>query len=432
MSIIAFVGGILLYTQRRITFALYEKYLEKVDARVPFNFIMNSIFAFSDKVTSSFDKSSLQSMIAWFVSASILIGFAGFTYGNAPLFGDREFLAVDWISIIAAGILIFATFTTAFLHHKRLLSLITIGVIGLMVSLIFIKFSAPDLALTQLSVEVVTIVLILLALYYLPQTTPRESSKLRINRDLIISTLAAVGVFILTLAVLSREYSTIGQYFLENSVSGGGGTNVVNVILVDFRGFDTLGEITVLAIAGLGIFAMLQGLKLYAPKYDEKGFAWSNDMHPAMMQTVTRLILPLMLMVSVYIFLRGHNLPGGGFIAGLIAAVALIVQYLANGIEWTKAKLRFEKESLISYGLLIATTTGLISILIGYPFLTSAFTHLDWPVVGEFEVASAIAFDLGVFLVVVGSTVLILVQLGQLSKDSHSLSEKIKDEEGKN
>lgn len=432
MSIIAFVGGILLYTQRKTTFALYEKYLEKVDARVPFNLLMKGIFSFSNKITASFDKSSLQSMIAWFIGASLVIGFAGFTYGNSPLFGNREFLSVDWISIIAAGILIFATFATAFLHHKRLLSLITIGIVGLIVSLIFIKFSAPDLALTQLSVEVVTIVLILLALYYLPQTTPKESSKLRINRDLIISTLAAVGVFVLTLAVLSREYTTIGQYFLENSVSGGGGTNVVNVILVDFRGFDTLGEITVLAIAGLGIFAMLQGLKLYAPKYDERGFAWSNDIHPPMMQTVTRLVLPLMLMVSVYIFLRGHNLPGGGFIAGLIAAVALIVQYLANGIEWTKAKLKFEKESLIAYGLLVATITGLVSILLGYPFLTSAFTHLHWPVVGEFEIASAIAFDLGVFLVVVGSTVLILVQLGQLSKNSHSFSEKIKDEEGKN
>ncbi|MEZ4693180.1 MAG: monovalent cation/H+ antiporter subunit A [Aliarcobacter sp.] len=432
MSIIAFAGGILLYTQRKITFALYEKYLEKIDARIPFNLLMNSIFALSHKVTASFDKSSLQSMIAWFICTSIVIGFFGFTYGNSPLFGNREFLSVDWISIIAAGILIFATFATAFLHHRRLLSLITIGVVGLIVSLIFIKFSAPDLALTQLSVEVVTIVLILLALYYLPQTTPKESSKLRINRDIIISVLAAIGVFVLTLAVLSREYTTIGQYFLENSVSGGGGTNVVNVILVDFRGFDTLGEITVLAIAGLGIFAMLQGLKLYTPKYDEKGFAWSNDMHPPMMQTVTRLVLPLMLMVSVYIFLRGHNLPGGGFIAGLIAAVALIVQYLANGIEWTKAKLKFEKESLIAYGLLVATLTGLVSTFLGYPFLTSTFSHLHWPVVGEFEVASAIAFDLGVFLVVVGSTVLILVQLGQLSKNSHSFSEKIKDEEGKN
>ncbi|MGM0518119.1 MAG: monovalent cation/H+ antiporter subunit A [Campylobacterota bacterium] len=431
MSIIAFIGGITLYTKREKTFKWYEKNLASIDARIPFNHIMETIYKIANSVTSAFDKSSLQNMIAWFITASLFIGLAGFTYGNSDLFGKREFLSIDWVSIIATALLIIATFVTAIFHHKRILALITIGVVGLIVSLIFVKFSAPDLALTQLSVEVVTIVLILLALYYLPQETPRESTNLRINRDLIISILSGIGVFILALAVLSREYTTIGKYFLENAVSGGGGTNVVNVILVDFRGFDTLGEITVLAIAGLGIFAMLQGLKLNAPKYNERGFKWSEDTHPPMMQTVTRLILPLMLMVSVYIFLRGHNLPGGGFIAGLIAAVALIVQYLANGIEWTKARLRFEKETLISYGLLIATATGLVSMFIGYPFLTSAFTHVNWPLVGEFEVASAIAFDLGVFLVVVGSTVLILVQLGKLSKDSHLQSEDNINEKGK-
>ena len=432
MSIIAFILGIFLYTKREKTTAIFEKYFEKIDARVPFYLLVESIFKLSNKVTSIFDKSSLQGMIAWFIVASLIIGVAGFTYGDAPLFGNKEFLEIDTISLIMTAILIFATFATAFLHHKRLLALIIIGVVGLIVSLIFIKFSAPDLALTQLSVEVVTIVLILLALYYLPQTTPRESSNLRISRDLIISILVAVAVFILTLAVLSKEYLTIADFFIENSVSGGGGTNVVNVILVDFRGFDTLGEITVLALAGIGIFAMIQGLNLNTQNNNQEGFVWSEDKHPLMMQTLTRMVLPLMLMVSVYIFLRGHNLPGGGFIAGLIAAVALIVQYLANGIEWTKSRLKFQNDSLIAYGLLIATLTGVISMFIDYPFLTSAFSHLNWPIVGEFEVASAIAFDLGVFLVVVGSTVLILVQLGQLSKNSHNITKKLEEKKDKN
>lgn len=286
-------------------------------------------------------------------------------------------------------------------------------------SLAFIKFSAPDLALTQLSVEVVTIILILLALYYLPQYTPKESSKAKLYRDGFIASISGIFIFILTMAVLSREYAPIGTYFLENSLSGGGGTNVVNVILVDFRGFDTLGEITVLAIAGIGIFAMIQGIKLYAPTTNAQGLAWSSDQYPLIVKTLTRLILPLMLMVSVYIFLRGHNLPGGGFIAGLITSVALIIQYLANGIEWTQKKLKFTKHSVIGLGLLISTVTGLVSMILGYPFLTSAFTHLHIPLVGDIEIASAIAFDLGVFLVVVGSTVLILVQLGRLSLSSH-------------
>ncbi len=419
MSFMAFFGGIYVYYKRAPIFAWYERNIEKIDARVPFNALVDCVFKFSEFVTQRFDKSSQQSMVIWFVGASIVAGIAGFGYGDSPIFGDREFLELDWISLIVGLILIIAAIATVVYHHERFIALILIGVVGLVVSLIFVKFSAPDLALTQLSVEVVTIILILLALYYMPQKTPYESSKSRVTRDIIISGISGVGIFIFTLAVLSREYTTIGNYFLENSLTGGGGTNVVNVILVDFRGFDTLGEITVLAIAGLGIFAMLQGLRLFAPTADEDGLKWSEDIHPPMMRTLTRLILPLMLLVSVYIFLRGHNLPGGGFIAGLIAAVALIVQYLANGIDWTKDRLRFEKDTLISLGLLIATVTGLVSMFIGYPFLTTTFTHVHWPVVGEFEVASAIAFDLGVFLVVVGSTVLILVQLGRLSVNSH-------------
>jgi multicomponent K+:H+ antiporter subunit A len=425
MSIIAFVGGLTVYYKREKIFEWYEKNLEKVDARVPFNWLVESCFKFATVVTTRFDNSSLQSMVMWFIIASILIGVAGFGYGDSSLFGEREFLALDWISIAVGLLLVVATMVTVLVHHKRVIALISLGVVGLIVSLVFVKFSAPDLALTQLSVEVVTIVLILLALYYLPQTTPQESSKTRVIRDSALAIAGGIGVFILTLAVLSREYTTIGDYFIANSKTGGGGTNVVNVILVDFRGFDTLGEITVLAIAGLGIFAMLQGLRLFAPTANEQGIRWSEDTHPPMMRTLTRLLLPLMLMVAVYIFLRGHNLPGGGFIAGLIAAVALIVQYLANGIDWTKKRLRFEKDILISFGLLIATVTGLVSMFIGYPFLTTTFTYLTWPVVGKFEVASAIAFDLGVFLVVVGATVLILVQLGKLSINSHECNKNL-------
>jgi len=169
----------------------------------------------------------------------------------------------------------------------------------------------------------------------------------------------------------------------------------------------------------LGIYALLQGLKLYAPVRDENGLKWTEDNHPQIMQTLTRLLFPLMLMVAVFIFIRGHNLPGGGFIAGLIAAVALIVQYLANGIAWTAERLKFEMHKVIGMGLLIATVTGLVAMGLGYPFLTTTYTYLTWPIVGKFEVASAIAFDLGVFLVVVGSTVMSLVQLGKLSDASH-------------
>jgi multicomponent K+:H+ antiporter subunit A len=189
---------------------------------------------------------------------------------------------------------------------------------------------------------------------------------------------------------------------------------VVNVILVDFRGYDTLGEITVLALAGLGIVAMLQGMKLPAPSRDDAGRVWDADAHPTIMATLTRILLPLALLVAVFILLRGHNQPGGGFIAGLITSVALIVQYLANGAQWTHQRMASDSHPLIAWGLAVAAFTGLASWLFGYPYLTSTYGHLDWPIVGEFELASAMAFDLGVFLVVVGATLMILVNLGGL------------------
>ena len=290
-----------------------------------------------------------------------------------------------------------------------------VGVVGLIVSLAFVKFSAPDLALTQLSVEIVTIILLLLALYFLPQNSPKETDKTRINRDVVISVLSGIGVTLFTMAVLTREYDPISQFFLINSIPGGGGSNAVNVILVDFRGIDTLGEIVVLALAGLGIYAMLEGVKLHETSENENGLAWDKDTHPLILRTLTRLLLPLIIMVAVFIFIRGHNMPGGGFIAGLIASIALIVQYLANSIYWTSKRLTINMHLAIASGLMIATLTGLVAIGLDYPFLTSTFTYLTWPVVGKFEVASAIAFDLGVFLVVVGATVLSLVRLSKLS-----------------
>jgi multicomponent K+:H+ antiporter subunit A len=133
---------------------------------------------------------------------------------------------------------------------------------------------------------------------------------------------------------------------------------VVNVILVDFRGYDTLGEISVLALAGLGIYAMLNDLRLPGPACDATGRPWNWDAHPAIMAALTRLLLPLALLVSVFIFLRGHNQPGGGFIAGLITAVALILQYLTNGVEWTQSRLSSNMHPVIGAGLLVATLTG--------------------------------------------------------------------------
>ncbi|NEV61244.1 monovalent cation/H+ antiporter subunit A [Thiorhodococcus minor] len=419
MSVIALLGGLLVYAARRPLFRLAERLQGVLDAGAAYAWTLGGIIGFARAVTQTLDRGSLQRLVVIFVVSVIAIGLAGALGSGSPLTGSRALLAADPVSIAMTLALIAATLATLMLHRKRLAALVIIGAAGLLVTLVFVKFSAPDLALTQLSVEVVTIVLLLLALYFLPQHSPAESSRPRRLRDTALALLAGGSAGALTWAMLTRPHAPISSFFLDNSVPGGGGTNVVNVILVDFRGYDTLGEISVLALAGLGIYAMLKDLELPGLKCDSRGGPWNWDSHPSIMAALTRLLLPLALLVSVFIFLRGHNQPGGGFIAGLITAVALIMQYLANGVAWTHERMSSNMHPLIGVGLLIATLTGLTSIALGYPFLTSAFTHVHWPVVGDFELASALAFDLGVFAVVVGATLLILIHLGLMHDASH-------------
>ncbi|MDT8388127.1 MAG: monovalent cation/H+ antiporter subunit A [Thiogranum sp.] len=420
MSLAAALGGGLLYAMRSPLFALHEKYCGRLQGKLLFDGLLAGVFASAGSITRWLDTGSLQRLMLSFFIAVLVLGGSGYIGSGSPLAGSRELLELDAISLIAGLGLILAAVATVVLHRQRFVALVLIGAVGLVVSLIFVKFSAPDLALTQLSVEIVTIVLLLLALYFLPQRPARESSRPRVLRDVSIAALVGGGATLLTWAVLTRPYGSIAGYFLENAKPEGGGNNVVNVILVDFRGYDTLGEIAVLALAALGIFAMLEKLQLPGPETDEQGRRWNRDTHPAVMASLTRLLLPLALLVSIFILLRGHNLPGGGFIAGLITAVALIMQYLANGVTWTQSRLPANMHPVIGFGLLLAAATGLGSWLVGHPYLTSTFTYLDWPLVGKFEVASAMAFDVGVYLVVVGATLLILIHLGLMHSASHA------------
>ncbi|MCG6943211.1 MAG: monovalent cation/H+ antiporter subunit A [Thiohalocapsa sp.] len=418
MSVVALVGGVLVYGGRRPLFALARRWHGLLDAPAVYRWVLRQVLALAGAVTRLLDTGSLQRLAAVFIVTALVAGAVGIIPPRLPITGPVAVSAPDAASVLVAAMLVVVGLASVLIHQRRLTSLIVLGAAGLLVSLIFVKFSAPDLALTQLSVEVVTIVLLLLAMYFLPRRTPVETDTGRRLGHFFIALGAGGGAGILSWAMLTRPHASISRFFLDNSVSGGGGANVVNVILVDFRGFDTLGEITVLALAGLGIYALLKDLRLPGPRYDIAGRPWDWDVHPPIMAALVRLLLPLALLVAVFIFLRGHNLPGGGFIAGLVTAVALIMQYLANGVDWTHARMPRNLHPAIGLGLLTALVTGSASMLLGYPFLTSAFTHVHWPF-ADFELASAIAFDLGVYLVVVGATLLILVHMGLMHGASH-------------
>lgn len=415
MSIAALALGTLVYSQRHYLFALHDHVLPRLNAKTIYDRAQHRVLALSQWYTSTLQNGSLQRYVAWLLGFALLLAAWPFFQFDPLLDSSIHAQPIDFVTTTGAVILAAVALATVVFHRRRLIALISLSAVGLMVSLAFVRFSAPDLALTQLTVDVVSTLLLLLALYFVPQYSPAETTARRRARDTVLAGLAGLGLAALTWAITTRPLDSISNYFIEHSKPEGGGANIVNVILVDFRGFDTVGEITVLAIAALAIYALLDGLRLNLPGSDVEGRPWTPDRHPLIMTTIARPLLPLGLLVSVYVFLRGHNWPGGGFVAGLITASALILQYLASGDDWIKARIRLRFHQLMAAGLGCAMLTGLGSWAFGAPFLTSAFDYFHWPLVGEFELATALLFDLGVYLTVVGSVSLILASLGKLS-----------------
>jgi multicomponent K+:H+ antiporter subunit A len=418
MSVAAIVlGALLLMGHGRLDRMWHAARLP--DAKRLFDRSVAAAASGAQRAVDALQNGSLQRAMAALIGTAVVVGFAGFFMSDYAA-GERTGVAASPAAVVAWIALVTATAMVVLNHRARYTSLIYIGIVGLIISLAFVYLSAPDLALTQISVEVVTILLMLLALNLLPKQTPAESRPWRHVRDGGVAVAAGLGVGGAAWAVMTRPLDSISNYFWENAYSGGGGTNVVNVILVDFRAFDTFGEIIVLGVAALGIFALLEtvgtgpsGRRLALWKPDA---VRSPEHHPMMLVVATRVALPLAVMVALYIFLRGHNQPGGGFIAGLVVAVAILMQYMASGFTFADQRLRADHHSMIGAGILIAGLTGLGAMAFGAPFLTTAFDYFTLPVIGEFELATAVLFDIGVALTVVGAVMLALAHLSQAAQ----------------
>jgi multicomponent K+:H+ antiporter subunit A len=307
------------------------------------------------------------------------------------------------------------------------------GGAGLATCITFAWFSAPDLALTQLLAEIATTVLILLGLRWLPKRSPIVEqtpvlARVRRLRDFGLAGMVGLCTALASYAVMTRAAPEgISEFFLTNAYVQGGGTNVVNVMLVDFRGFDTMGEITVLGVVALTVFGLLRRFRPASDSAERpEQQRMLDDYAPGASQEVAHDFLripalimnwmfPFVIVVAVYMFIRGHDLPGGGFIAGIIMSLAFILQYMAGGTRWVEERLRILPVLWIGWGLLLALLTGLGAMVLGYPFLTSAFAYADIPLIGKVPMASALLFDLGVFALVVGATVLMLIALAHQS-----------------
>ena len=424
MSGLALTLGVALYFALARGKRLHLHHPRGWTGRLLFTRFFDGLFNAARHLVARLEIGSLQRHVAWMLGLAVVLAawpmLPGWL-GHAPSLGtgSRAQIAATPLAVGLWALLLATCAALVTNHHQRFRAVVLVGAVGLMVALAFLALSAPDLALTQLAVEVVSTVLLLMGLALLPVVTPRESSLRRRLRDGVLATTVGAGMAWFSWLVMTRDHDSIAWYFLEKSIPEGGGANAVNVILVDFRGYDTWGEITVLAIAAVGVLALLDGLQIKRGTTDSQGRRWTFARPPLMLRVVARMILPLALVVSVYIYWRGHGMPGGGFIAGLITAAALVLQYMALGQRRADEQLQAAGGQryvrFIALGLGIAVLAGLGSWLFGSPFLTSATGHPALDVLGELTLASAAVFDFGVYITVVASTMLTLSVLGAAS-----------------
>ena len=444
MSVIALAGGVMLYTllQQRLKGSVEgPPLIRRIDAQRIFERVMVFVsWRLARRLEALLGTRRLQPQLRLIVGIAILAGagavwLRGFGPGNLPSTPVDPVLALIWM--VGAA---FALGTAWQAKFHRLAAVILLGGVGLVVCITFVWFSAPDLALTQLTVEVVTTVLLVLGLRWLPkrfqvagEKGPEVLTRTRRARDLAIAIGAGGGLAALSYAVMTRvPPELLARHFLERAYTEGGGTNVVNVILVDFRGFDTLGEIFVVAAVALTTYALLRRFRPAADSVgipeqqrEQDGGAQHEDaVRPTadwllVPFTLTRLLFPVMLIVAVFLLLRGHDLPGGGFSAGMVVAIAILLQYIIGGAAWTESHLRLLPQIWLGAGLLVASGTGLAAWFFGRPFLTTYFAYAELPLIGKVPTASALIFDIGVFALVVGATLLMLVALAHQSVRGH-------------
>jgi len=332
----------------------------------------------------------------------LVLGAAGLLIAPPLLAGPLPLpdLRVDAADTVPAVLALLTALSAAgaATARSRVALLVSLGLTGLLIALLYAYFSAPDLALTQLLTETILLVLMVAVLRWLPKPhgTPRRGSPLAAAGALS----AGAVVTMLVIKAKALEFTPpVSQFFAERSLPDAHGANIVNVILVDFRALDTFGEITVLAVAAIGAAALLR--KRRRP-------AVFDPTRSTLLSTALRLLLPPLFLFAAFLLLRGHNHPGGGFIAALVAATAAAFIHL-SGRPAPSSRL---DSALLVTGLSLAALSGLFAVAAGRPFLTGLWIKPDLPGDGPpLHLGTPLLFDLGVFLTVLGFALAFLRRL---------------------
>jgi len=442
MSIVAMLGGVIGYRWLRGAIAGGLRgvpLLRFLDGKRAFERATIVASTGARHLMRALGSQRLQPQLFWMVVLTVLaawaaLGFESISWGDRPRVAPSPVFVGIWAIGIVAAI---AAAAQAKFH--RLAAVAMLAVAGVVTCITFLWFSAPDLALTQLAVEVVTTVLFLLGLRWLPKRIVEEDARVALRartrraRDLVLAIVVGFGTAALSYAMLTREApQSISPFLLARALPDGGGRNVVNVTLVDFRSFDTMGEIAVLGIVALVVYALLRRFRPPRESIvpDQQAGVDSDPLadviepgpggdpgigYRTVPAVLVRLLLPIAFVVALHLFLRGHDAPGGGFVAGLVVAIAFLTQYVVLGTVWIESRMHLRTPWWIAAGLLLVVATGAGAIFFGYPFLTTHTAHVAMPWGGEAHWPSALLFDAGVFAVVVGATLLMLIALAHQS-----------------
>ncbi|MDW4574419.1 Na+/H+ antiporter subunit A [Microbacterium sp. M3] len=346
--------------------------------------------------------------------------------------------------MIAAGLI-------AIRARKRYTGVVLVSVTGLGMVLLFATSGAPDLALTQILVETVTLVAFALVLRRIPSRLGEHNASVWPVARAVLG--AAVGITMALVAIVAtgaRVEKPISERFPELAYELGHGKNVVNVALVDLRGWDTMGELSVLILAATGVASLVfvthradtlsrfiaplpagatrarrplvetsDGLKQHGDARGSGRMAWlvggqrvRPENRSIMLEVIVRILFHTIIIVSLYLLFAGHNLPGGGFAGGLVAGMALVMRYVAGGRYELGAAAPTDAGRLLGTGMTIAVACAIVPLFFGAAPLTSTWIEWDLPILGHGEFVTSTLFDVGVYLVVIGLVLDVLRSLG--------------------
>ena len=364
--------------------------------------LLKRLFRFAAALASNWQHGSLRlhlTLLSVVFTAAVFLGLV--PDGRSLLIGG-EYTPLN-VPAMVGCLLALAGAGAAAVMRGRLALVAALGASGLGLALFFLSANAPDVATTQLMVETLTVVFLALVLRSMP-AIPGVSAEGRLSRvsHVLVSVFFGIAVTVVLLVAVNLPLpGNIAAWYMENSYPGGHGGNVVNVILVDFRAFDTLGEIVVIALSGLAAATLLGGGKLTAmTRHGEPEF------DSVLLRQALRPLAGLLVLVSLVLLWRGHNLPGGGFIGGLVAAVGFILVVMTFGNHFTRALMLTRPTFLVGIGLGCAVGAGVIGLLAGKDFLTGM-----WIAPLGLKLGTPLLFDIGVFLTVFGSVMHMMQRL---------------------